>query len=898
MSSVYFDPAVGGDGSTVTDDSNATTGLAAGGHRARFVPALAQLVAISNYVKTHAVAVTDAELSALAGLVSAADKLPYFTGSGTAALADLSAFARTLIDDADAGSARATLGLVIGTHVQSLMSKASAAEINAGTDDAKYITAKGLTDSNVAFLSDLSGAVTSIVGITGTLAEFNTALIGADFATGGGTATGTNTGDNAVNSLYSGLVSNATHTGDAVGSTALTVVKINGVLMSGLTTGILKNTTGTGVPSIATVRTDYAEPTTALATGILKNTTTTGAHSIAIAADFPTLNQNTTGNAATVTTNANLTGPVTSVGNATAIANGAISNAMLANAAVASLSGTNTGDLTAASQAEMETGTESALRAMSPLRVKQAITANAAGAVVLLTAAFTLSSTVAASATLSLSLTGTPLLSGASIASFEVTPDWGTMSTVTATGNAGTKNLTATATIGQVLSVSVVAIDNYGNRSAAVVHTTTVATHAAPTGTITVTKPASVVQSSTGNQISFTGGTATDGATITYQINATGSPQYTFSKTTAITSGEVVTFSAPALGAQTNISFTVQMNDSLGASSTPQSVMITAIIVSVNTPSITAPTNGATAIGATPTLTTGAFGITGDTDTHYSTDWEIWTGAGRTGSLIWSSINNAANKTTIAVPAATLSVSTTYYIAVRHKGTTYGYGGYAASSFTTAASFGPTTIGQAYGGGFYAGKIVIGANTYYLIVSPKSSGENSLKQWKTTNDTTTGTLSLNDGLTNSNAMNNASHPAAQFCRGLTIGGYSDWYLPSRDELEICYRNLKPNTTANTVYASRMTNWGVGAYNGVDSQGNGDNDNSNPLGSAYTTSVPTVTSAASFTAGSAEAYGLQYYWASTELNATNAYVQTFGDGNQGYYGKLTANYARAVRKVLI
>lgn len=58
---------------------------------------------------------------------------------------------------------------------------------------------------------------------------------------------------------------------------------------------------------------------------------------------------NISGNAATVTTNANLTGPVTSVGNATAIANGAISNAMLANGAVANLSGTNTGDQTTVS---------------------------------------------------------------------------------------------------------------------------------------------------------------------------------------------------------------------------------------------------------------------------------------------------------------------------------------------------------------------------------------------------------------------------------------------------------------------------------------------------------------------------------------------------------------------
>ena len=54
MASVTFPPAVGGDGSTVTDDNNATTGVGNGGHRTRFVPALAQIVALANYIAATA----------------------------------------------------------------------------------------------------------------------------------------------------------------------------------------------------------------------------------------------------------------------------------------------------------------------------------------------------------------------------------------------------------------------------------------------------------------------------------------------------------------------------------------------------------------------------------------------------------------------------------------------------------------------------------------------------------------------------------------------------------------------------------------------------------------------------------------------------------------------------
>ena len=54
VNTVYFDPAVGGTGLTVSDDGNPQFGLDADGHRVRFVPALQNLVYIGAFVKKRA----------------------------------------------------------------------------------------------------------------------------------------------------------------------------------------------------------------------------------------------------------------------------------------------------------------------------------------------------------------------------------------------------------------------------------------------------------------------------------------------------------------------------------------------------------------------------------------------------------------------------------------------------------------------------------------------------------------------------------------------------------------------------------------------------------------------------------------------------------------------------
>lgn len=117
-----------------TDGSRPFTARIAGA-----TPVGANDLATKGYVDSFAS--SDPELAAIAATTSAADKLPYFTGAGTGATTTFTAFARTLLDDANAAAAQATIGLAIGVDAQAWDADLDAiAGLTSAADKLPYFT--------------------------------------------------------------------------------------------------------------------------------------------------------------------------------------------------------------------------------------------------------------------------------------------------------------------------------------------------------------------------------------------------------------------------------------------------------------------------------------------------------------------------------------------------------------------------------------------------------------------------------------------------------------------------------------------------------------------------------------------------------------------------------------
>lgn len=214
--------------------------------------------------------------------------------------------------------------------------------------------------------------------------------------------------------------------------------------------------------------------------------------------------------------------------------------------------------------------------------------------------------------------------------------------------------------------------------------------------------------------------------------------------------------------------------------------------------------------------------------------------------------------------------------------------------FAAPAPPGLPAIGDAFEGGFFAGTISHTANgvaTHALIVAPRATGASgggypvtTNLLWKTATTSTNTGSSVFDGRANTDAIiaaGIADHPAAQFCVGLTIGGYSDWYLPAWYELEIAYFNLKPGT------ANNVTTTGINDYSVP------------PRTANYTTTNPAQTTAAAFQSAGAERFEAAIHWVSTEAASASARAIGFTTGALSTQSKTaTTIRTRAFRRVAL
>jgi hypothetical protein len=187
-----------------------------------------------------------------------------------------------------------------------------------------------------------------------------------------------------------------------------------------------------------------------------------------------------------------------------------------------------------------------------------------------------------------------------------------------------------------------------------------------------------------------------------------------------------------------------------------------------------------------------------------------------------------------------LTANTTYYVrayATNTSGTSYG----------TEISFMTVVIGATYQGGRVAYIFQSGDPGYiegetHGLIAATTDQSTAATWWNGSNITTgaTGTA-LGTGNANTNsivAAQGTGNYAAKLCYDLVLGGYVDWYLPSKDEL-------------NKLYLNRTS---IGGFTTYDAN----------------------------------------YWSSTEVNSNDSYGQYFTGGPQYFFNKINTLSVRAVR----
>ena len=245
-------------------------------------------------------------------------------------------------------------------------------------------------------------------------------------------------------------------------------------------------------------------------------------------------------------------------------------------------------------------------------------------------------------------------------------------------------------------------------------------------------------------------------------------------------------------------------------------------------------------------------------------------GAGAIVTGAFTDLGDAFNLTIKAINMETAAVAVSYpadvakstrIVTLLASGGGAGTGAYSGTAQTGAASSGTPsapaapapapvvkevyTIGETgpAGGFIFYDKGNNSGGWRYLEAAPAST--ETKVQWGTDIDTGGKKTGLGDGKGNTQsilaAMNQLGEavPAIQYCVNLNLGGYRDWFLPSKAELNLMYSHLKMN--------------GVGGFKN------------------------------------------EYYCSSSESDSRHVWVQNFGNGSQNEDRKFVNWVVRAIRQ---
>lgn len=204
----------------------------------------------------------------------------------------------------------------------------------------------------------------------------------------------------------------------------------------------------------------------------------------------------------------------------------------------------------------------------------------------------------------------------------------------------------------------------------------------------------------------------------------------------------------------------------------------------IRKPTITSPTANETDVNVTPTITGSSYDAIFENTRDYR-EFQIDLSTGDFSSPVVSEQVNADSFTV----SSELDYEESYKVRIRDVDTDGN-----TSEFSDEVSFSTpdplTVLGAPTSGGFYMGTITAASTCYYLIVAPNATGcACCVHKLGNPASSTSGACSRVDGFANTYpAQANSTHPAGNWTATRTIGGFSDWYLPAIEELEVFYNN--------------------------------------------------------------------------------------------------------------